>query len=275
MFCKIPKTSSGLKKILMSIISGYIKNKNEKDEKILSIFLTAGFPDKDNFVNLALDVLNAGADMLEIGFPFSDPLADGPVIQYSSQVALKNGIDLCETFNYVKIIREKTNKPIILMGYANPVLSYGREKFAKSCYETGVNGLIIPDVPINEYDDFFNDSFNNLDVILLATPTTSEERLKQIDEKSRGFLYYVSMTGTTGKQINNSKEILGPIKYASSIIKKNKMLVGFGISTPDDVRNFSPYCSGVIVGSAIIKSLMNDDYKTTIKKVGELKKATG
>jgi tryptophan synthase alpha chain len=258
----------------MSFISDYINKKNKSGEKILSIFLTAGFPDKDNFVQLAIDVLDAGADMLEIGFPFSDPLADGPVIQYSSQCALENGITLDKVFDYVKNIRSKTEKPIILMGYANPLLNYGKERFVKSCTSSGVNGTIIPDVPIDEYNDFFNDTFDELDVILLATPTTSDERLKKIDELSRGFLYYVSMTGTTGKQVNHSEDILSPIKKASSVINKNKMLIGFGISSPGDVKTFSPYCSGVIVGSAIIKSLMNDDYKTTIRKIKELKMAT-
>jgi tryptophan synthase alpha chain len=160
------------------------------------------------------------------------------------------------------------------MGYANPVLSFGKENFIASCLKSGVNGIIIPDVPIDESADFFNDSFNGLDKILLASPTTPVERLIQIDQLSNGFLYYVSMTGTTGKQISNSKEIIEQIKKAFSVIKKNKMLVGFGISTPEDVKTFLPYSNGVIVGSAVIKSLMNDDYNTTLKKIEELKKAT-
>jgi tryptophan synthase alpha chain len=258
----------------MSFISDYINTKNEAGEKILSVFLTAGFPDKNNFVKLALDVLDAGADILEIGFPFSDPLADGPVIQHSSQAALENGVTLKKVFEYVIEIREKTVKPIILMGYANPVLSFGKENFIASCLKSGVNGIIIPDVPIDESADFFNDSFNGPDKILLASPTTPVERLIQIDQLSNGFLYYVSMTGTTGKQISNSKEIIEQIKKAFSVIKKNKMLVGFGISTPEDVKTFLPYSNGVIVGSAVIKSLMNDDYNTTLKKIEELKKAT-
>jgi tryptophan synthase alpha chain len=258
----------------MSFISDYILNKNNSGEKILSVFLTAGFPGKNNFVTLALDVLDAGADMLEIGFPFSDPLADGPVIQYSSQKVLENGVTINLVFDYVKRIKEKTDKPVILMGYANPVLNFGKKKFAEDCKASGVNGLIIPDIPLDEYDDFFCSDFNGTDIILLSTPTTPEERLKKIDEKSNGFLYYVSMTGTTGGQLNNSKEIIEKIKSASSILKKNKMLVGFGISTSEDVKTLIPYCSGVIVGSAIIKSLINDPYSTTLKKITELKKAT-
>jgi tryptophan synthase alpha chain len=256
-------------------ISQYINKKNKSGEKVLSVFLTAGFPDKNNFTELAIKILDAGADILEIGFPFSDPLADGPIIQHSSHSALKQGINLDLVFNYVRQIREKTDKPIILMGYANPLMNYGKKNFAKSCYESGVNGIIIPDVPLDEYEDFFNNSFGEIDIVLLAAPTTSEKRLKLIDEKSRGFLYYVSTTGITGKKVNHSDEILTPIKRASSIIKKNKMLIGFGISSPDDIRIFAPYCSGVIVGSAIIKSLLEDNngYEKTLQKIKSLKKA--
>ena len=254
-------------------ISEYISKKNNNGEKVLSIFLTSGFPEKDNFPELALEILNAGADMLEIGFPFSDPLADGPTIQNSSQKALDNGINIKSTINYVKKIREKSDKPLILMGYANPVLSYGLVNFSNDAKSSGVNGLIIPDVPVNEYHNFFDGAFNGIEKILLTTPTTSEERIKKIDELSEGFVYYVSMTGTTGKQVKHSDEILNPLKKTYSLIKKNKMLIGFGISNPEDVKTFAPYCSGVIVGSAVIKSLMNDDMRSTLKLVSDLKEA--
>ena len=257
----------------MRKISDFISDKNENKEKVLSIFLTSGFPDKDQFAELAIDVLNAGADLLEIGFPFSDPLADGPTIQYSSQKALDSGINIKSTLDYVKEIRKKSDKPIILMGYANPVLSYGLKSFANDAKSIGVNGVIIPDVPINEYHNFFNGYFSGIEKILLTTPTTSEERIKKIDELSEGFVYYVSMTGTTGKQVKHDDEILNPLKKAHSLIRKNKMLIGFGISNPGDVKIFASYCSGVIVGSAIIKSLMNDDKKSTLKLVSDLKEA--
>ncbi len=257
----------------MNTISNYISEKNKNNEKVLSVFLTSGFPDKNNFSELAVEVLNAGADMLEIGFPFSDPLADGPTIQHSSQISLEAGINIEKTFEYVKEIRKKSDKPIILMGYANPVLSYGIEKFAKDSKSVGVNGVIIPDIPIDEYDNFFNNSFEGLEVVLLVTPTTPAERIKKIDEMSQGFVYYVSMTGTTGKQVKHDESILAPLKNASKLITKNKMLVGFGISNADDVKTFSPYCSGVIVGSAVIKSLMKDDknYSNTLNLIKELK----
>ncbi len=257
----------------MKKISEYISNKNNNEEKVLSIFLTSGFPDKGNFAELAVDVLNAGADMLEIGFPFSDPLADGPTIQNSSQIALNNGINIKSTLTYVKEIREKSDKPLILMGYANPVLSYGLDNFANDAKSIGVNGVIIPDVPINEYQNFFGGAFNGIEKILLTTPTTSEERIKKIDKLSEGFVYYVSMTGTTGKQVKHSDEILNPLLKTYSLIKKNKMLIGFGISNPDDVKTFAPYCSGVIVGSAVIKSLLNGNKNSTLKLISDLKDA--
>ena len=258
----------------MSIIADYISKKNKTNEKVLSIFLTAGFPDKDSFVDLAIKILDSGADMLEIGFPFSDPLADGPVIQHSSQIAIENGINLKETFNLVRRIRECTDKPLIMMGYANPVLSYGVNKFAIDAKSAGVNGVIIPDVPIEEYDYFFNGYFEDLDIILLITPTTSNDRIKTIDEKSSGFLYCVSVSGTTGAQQKGKSASLDFIKRTNLITKKNNTLVGFGISNENDARAFAPYCQGIIVGSAVIKSLMNDDksYSNTLKLVAALKK---
>lgn len=257
----------------MSFISEYIDGKNKNREKILNIFLTSGFPQKNNFVELASKVLDSGADMLEIGFPFSDPLADGPVIQYSSQVALENGINLNVTFNYLNEIRKNTDKPLILMGYANPVLNYGIKNFVKAAKENGANGVIIPDIPIEEYDNFFNNSFEGLDTILLVTPTTSNERIKIIDEKSDGFVYCVSISGTTGSSLDHKKQSLEFIKRTSSVVKKNKTLVGFGISNEEDAKSFSENCNGVIVGSAIIKSLMKDDknFSSTLSLVKNLK----
>lgn len=266
----------------MSFISDYISDKNKNNEKILSVFLTAGFPDKNNFPELAVKVLEAGADMLEIGFPFSDPLADGPVIQHSSQKALEDGINLHTVFSYVKEIRKASNKPLILMGYANPVLTYGVKHFADDCKSAGVNGVIIPDVPIEEYDSFFSSSnssannyFEGLDKILLVTPTTLNKRIRLIDEKSSGFVYCVSVSGTTGIRDHHKTGGIDFVKRSQSVIKKNKILVGFGIATGEDAKAFTPYCDGVIVGSAVIKSLMNDDnsYSITLALVKELKQA--
>ncbi len=258
---------------MKSKISKYIEDKNTKGEKILSVFLTSGFPQKGNFVELALNVLDAGADMLEIGFPFSDPIADGPIIQQSSQTALSNGIDLIKTLNYVKEINEHTDKPIILMGYSNPLLSYGIKKFADDSKRIGVDGLIVPDIPLDEYDNFFTSKFSSTDVILLITPTTPTERIKLIDEKSSGFVYCVSVTGTTGIRKTADTDKLQFIKNAYDQCTNNRVLVGFGISSVEDVKNYKPYCDGVIVGSAVIKSLMNDNskYQKTLELVRHLK----
>ena len=257
----------------MSFIADFISKKNETKEKILSIFLTAGFPDKTRFAELAVKVLDAGADMLEIGFPFSDPLADGPTIQHSSQIALENGVNLKKTFAYAAEIRKHTQKPLIMMGYANPVLSYGVKKFADDAKAAGVNGLIIPDIPIEEYDNFFDESFDGLDTILLITPTTTDARIKLIDEKSSGFVYCVSISGTTGSSNKSISSTLDFLKNTYSTVRNNKMLVGFGISSENDVKTFAPHCDGVIVGSAVIKSLMNDDpnYSNTIDLIKKLK----
>jgi tryptophan synthase alpha chain len=259
----------------MSYIEDYITNKNKSNEKVLSVFLTSGFPCKNNFTELAVKILEAGADMLEIGFPFSDPLADGPIIQHSSQTALENGIDLKATFHFIKEIRKQTDKPLIMMGYANPVLSYGINKFADEARAAGVNGIIIPDIPIEEYDNFFDDNFNVLDKILLITPTTPDERIKIIDDKSSGFVYCVSVSGTTGSHLKDKPGSIEFIKRTHSVVNKNKTLVGFGISTGDDAKAYAPYCDGVIVGSAVIKSLMKDDkdFKQTLKLVSEIKKS--
>lgn len=257
----------------MSFINEYIKKKNQLNEKILSVFLTAGYPDKNSFAELALNILNAGADMLEIGFPFSDPLADGPIIQYSSYEALEKGINIDSAFEFAEQIRKGTDKPLIMMGYANPVLSYGIQEFSKGAKAAGVNGVIIPDVPIEEYDSFFDGSFDCLDTILLITPTTHEDRIKTIDQKGTGFIYCVSVSGTTGSSNKNSGDTISFLKSAYAAVSKNKMLVGFGISGPDDAEKFAPYCDGVIVGSAIIRSLRNEThpYNKTIELIRSLK----
>ncbi len=257
----------------MKSIAEFISKKNNSGEKVLSVFLTSGFPVKENFSELALNILDAGADMLEIGFPFSDPLADGPVIQHSSQTALDSGVNLELTFNFISEIRKRTDKPLILMGYANPVLSYGTGNFAEAAKECGANGVIIPDIPIEEYDGFFENHFEDLETILLITPTTSAERIKLIDEKSRGFVYCVSVSGTTGVRNENKENSIEFVKRTRTSITKNKTLVGFGISGPEDAVKFSQHCDGVIVGSAVIKSLMNENgsYRDTVALINRIK----
>lgn len=260
----------------MSLINKKIESVNAKGEKALTVFLTAGFPNPQKFVDLVLAVEKAGADLIEIGLPFGDSLADGPVVQSSYVEALKYKINLVKTFAFISDIKTKTDIRIVLMSSSNPILNFGKEKFCLEAKKAKVDGLIIPDVPLEEYDDFFTSDFDQFDKILLTTPTSSEERIKNIDEKSSGFLYCVSVVGTTGVRNKFDEYVLQNLDRTYKIASKNKMQIGFGISSGEDVKIFSPYCDGVIVGSAIIKSLSNDDdnFSKTIELVKELKKAT-
>lgn len=254
----------------MSKIAEQIFKINTQKEKVLSVFLTAGYPDKDTFVELAIDSIDAGADLLEIGIPFSDPLADGPVIQSSSQYALRNGIALKDILQYISKIKSKKSTPLILMGYANPILKYGIDNFFQDAINSGADGLIVPDVPLEEYSSFYCDT-QLLDVILLVTPTSSVDRINQIDQLSKGFVYCISINGTTGIHKHFSEDTIHSIKKAYSTIKKNKMLLGFGISGEETVKQVKDYCDGVIVGSAVIKSLKENGIDNTLKFINTLK----
>lgn len=260
----------------MSRIREKIISVNEKNDKTLTIFLTAGFPTIEKFVELVLNIEKAGADILEIGLPFGDSLADGPVIQSSYTVALKNNVNLLTTFELIAEIRKKSEIPIVIMSSSNPVLAFGKKKFVQNCLDSKVDGIIIPDIPLEEYDDFYKNDFNAIDKILLTTPTSSEKRISAIDEKSSGFVYCVSVVGTTGVREKFDDYVLKNLERTYAIVKENKMQIGFGISSAEDVKIFSPFCDGVIVGSAIVKSLATDDnnFSKTIELVKELKSAT-
>ncbi|MCC6549589.1 MAG: tryptophan synthase subunit alpha [Ignavibacteriaceae bacterium] len=236
-------------------LQSYIEEKNSKGEKVLSIFLTAGYPDKENFIQLALGVLESGADMLELGVPFSDPLADGPVIQASSTQAIKNGVTLNDVFAFCTEIKKRTQKPVVIMSYLNPLFHYGAEKFNEGYKKCGADGLIIPDIIPDEQPQFDEFKITSEELAAFAAPTTSPERMRYIDERKWSFLYYVGMLGTTGQSGAYSDEQIAKIGEAYSKIKNNKMLVGFGISGPDDIKKIRNHCDGVIVGSLIIKKL--------------------
>ena len=242
-----------------SKLEKYINNITGKGSKVLSIFLTCGFPSNEEFEELALSILDAGADMIELGVPFSDPIADGSVIQYSSQIALSNGITLESTLEVAEKIKNKSDKPVILMGYANPFFNYGISNLANSIQEIGIEGIIVPDVPIEEYDIFFGNDFNDIDTIMLVSPNSSSKRVIEIGKKSSGFVYCVSVKGITGKQKfveQNSVDYVGKTK---NILKHKNVLVGFGISDENSAKTFSDVSDGIIIGSAVIKSLMNSN----------------
>lgn len=256
------------------MISKTIEELNAKNRKALSIFLTAGYPKVESFVDLTCKVYDAGADMIELGIPFSDPLADGPVIQKSSEAALKNGVSLSSSLEMAGQIKERVDKRLILMGYANPIKRYGIDKFVSDAKENKVDGLIIPDIPIEEYDDFFTDKFNEFEIILLTTPTSSEERIKKIDQKSTGFVYCVSVSGTTGVRRQFGTEVKNNLERTYNIISKNKMMLGFGISSPENIKEYRDFTDGFIVGSAVVKTLDDDiDYSKTVSLINSLSKA--
>lgn len=243
----------------MNRINNIFKNKNS-DEKLMSLFITAGYPDLESTVDLVLGFEKNGADMIELGMPFSDPLADGPTIQYSSDVAIKNGITMDKIFGIVEQVRAKSEIPIILMGYMNPVLRYGVENFTKKAKEAGVDGLIIPDIPLEE-DGIIKDhaAANGLDVIHLVAPNTSDERMKLADENSQGFVYCVSVTGVTGARDGEevSKSVSRFIERVRTNITNNPVMVGFGIKTHKDAEQIAANADGYIIGSALIDNIRN------------------
>ena len=258
----------------MSYISEYIDTLNNKNRKALTIFLTAGFPSKDSFVELAVRVIDAGADILEIGVPFGDSLADGPVVQSSYIKALEMDVRLEDVFGFIADIKKERDNPIIIMSAANPLQKYGKSRFAEGCVKSGVDGLIIPDIPLEEHADFFTQEFDAIDKIILTTPTSPEERITKIDSKSSGFVYCVSVVGTTGMRNNFDKNTTDNLKRTYSLISKSKMLIGFGISSGKSVEIFKPYCDGVIVGSAVLKALEDENYiESACKLVDELSQA--
>lgn len=228
-----------------------------KKEPLLSIYFTAGYPQLNSTLDIACAVEKAGADFIEIGFPYSDPLADGPVIQNSSQKALQNGMNLKVLFEQLKELRKRVSIPVLLMGYVNPVLQYGVKNFCDSCAKAGVDGVIVPDLPLDEYESFYKDYFisNNLSNIFLVTPQTSEDRIRKIDELSNGFIYLLSSSSTTGKNLTVSDEADAYFSRIRDMKLKNSTMIGFGISDRKSFNKAAEYTRGAIVGSAFVKFL--------------------
>ena len=240
----------------------------QQKKDILNIYLTAGFPRLDDTVDIVLELVQSGVDMVEIGMPFSDPLADGPVIQHSSAVALKNGMGLDLIFSQIKTIRESTQLPIILMGYVNQLMRYGEETFFEQAAACGVDGLIIPDLPVEIYLEKYRQTVEKagLDMIFLITPQTPEARIRLLDHASRGFLYVVSSASTTGKTaaMQHQKAYFERIRQMKL---KNPLLIGFGISDKKSFDTACRYASGAIIGSAFIRALeQSSDLRKNIQQ---------
>lgn len=228
------------------------------DEKIMSLFITAGYPDLESTVDLILGFEQNGADLIELGMPFSDPLADGPTIQYASNVAIKNGITMKRIFEMVKAVRKQSDIPIILMGYINPIIRFGVEPFCREAAEAGVDGLIIPDAPLEESSIISKEAAaNGLDIIYLVAPNSTNERMKRVDEQSSGFVYCVSVTGVTGARSGDevAKSVEKFIERVKENVTKNPKLVGFGIKSHDDAKMIASETDGFIVGSALIDTI--------------------
>ncbi|HMI66986.1 MAG TPA: tryptophan synthase subunit alpha [Cyclobacteriaceae bacterium] len=228
-----------------------------KQKNILSIFYTAGFPTLDSTIEIAHSLQEAGVDLIEIGIPFSDPIADGPVIQESNKVALDHGMTVKKLLDQIGEIRKGVTLPVILMGYLNPVMQYGVERFCKEAAAAGVDGLILPDMPMGEYLSDYKSIFEShgLQNTFLISPTTSEDRIRKIDEATHGFIYAVSASSTTGAKSDFTADQEAYFKKLQAMKLKNPFLVGFGISNHATFSKACEYASGAIVGSAFIKIL--------------------
>ena len=246
---------------------------SEKKTGVLNMYCTAGYPQINSTVEVITALQSNGADIVEIGIPYSDPIADGPVIQQSNMQALENGMSIPLLFEQLKSIRENIKLPIILMGYMNPVLQFGIEKFCEAAALVGVDGIILPDLPMYEFETQYQQFFvkNDLKFIFLVTPETSEERIQKIDSLASGFIYAVSSSSTTGN--SQSPEDINAIETQQAYLKKlgdmhliNPILVGFGIK---DKQTFNAACvntNGAIIGSAYIHALKNTTDITTTTK---------
>lgn len=233
-----------------------------KKENLLSIYFTAGYPALNTTIDIAVALQEAGADFLEIGFPYSDPVADGPTIQNSSQTALNNGMNLNLLFEHLKDLRSSVNIPILLMGYVNPIVQYGVERFCKAAAAVGVDGIIVPDLPMYEYEMLYSNYFedNNLSNIFLVTPQTSEERIRKIDALSNSFIYLLSSSSITGGNLQLTDSIEGYYNRIKAMELKNPTIIGFGISDRNSFGKACQYANGAIVGSAFVKLLAEDNY---------------
>ncbi|WP_341835043.1 tryptophan synthase subunit alpha [Chitinophaga pollutisoli] len=229
-----------------------------KPKEVLNIYFTAGFPQLGDTLTVLQALQAGGADMAEIGMPFSDPLADGPVIQDSSTRAIKNGMKLAVLFEQLRGFRDQIHIPVVLMGYINPVLQYGVENFLRSCQEVGVDGLILPDLPMEEYETEYKPLFEKYGqhLIFLVTPETSEARIRKIDSLSRGFVYAVSSSSTTGKDKDMQLQA-SYFEKLQAMQLKNPVLVGFGIRDKATFQQACRYSNGAIIGSAFVKAIEN------------------
>ena len=241
------------------------------DEKAMGLFLTDGFPNPDATVPLLHAIDRGGADFIELGMPFSDPLAEGRPIQRASAQALSHGVTLPDTLQTVEAFREDSDTPLLLMGYVNPVFKYGVDAFCRDAAEAGVDGLILPDLPPQESDALCDAAAaHGLELVFLIAPNTSDERIRVVDERATGFVYAVSVTGLTGSDLAETPSVDEYLMHARDFVAQNPLLVGFGIKTHDDAMELSRHTDGFIVGSALInrvEALWEDPERSTTDRL--------
>lgn len=252
-----------------------INLKLQENKKILSIYFTAGYPNLNDTVSIIHELEKNGVDMIEIGLPFSDPLADGPTIQESSTVAIANGMTTTLLFEQLKEIRKTVKIPLLIMGYFNPMMQFGVEKFCRKCAEVGIDGLIIPDLPLEIYKSEYQSIFEkyNLKNIFLITPQTSHERIQQIDELSDSFIYMVSTAAVTGSQSGFGNEQTEYFKRIHDLKLKNPQIVGFGIKDNETFNQATEHQKGAIIGSAFVKFLNGNPINRIENFITKIKKA--
>ena len=248
--------------------------KNNSPKGLLNVYFTAGFPQVNDTLTVLQALQEGGADLVEIGMPYSDPVADGETIQKSNDQALENGMSVKMLFEQLAQMRESVNVPVLLMGYINPVLQFGMENFCSKCAETGVDGLILPDMPMDVYLNEYKSTFDKYGLlnIFLVTPQTSEARIRQIDEVSEGFIYTVSSASVTGSKTGVSGDMESYFDRLNAMNLRNPRLIGFGIKDHATFKKASDYAAGAIIGSAFIRVLMEstdleNDIKTFVQRV--------
>lgn len=230
---------------------------NSKDRKLLSLYFCAGAPTLDSTADTILTMQAKGINMIEVGIPFSDPMADGPVIQEAATTALKNGMSLRLLFQQLKAIKEQVHIPLVLMGYLNPIMQYGIDAFCQSCVESGVSGVIIPDLPFDDYLESVKPAADKYDIriIMLITPETSEERIRFIDEHTDGFIYMVSSAATTGAQQSFDEQKQQYFRRINAMNLRNPRMIGFGISNKQTLESAQQNAAGAIIGSKFVQLL--------------------
>lgn len=252
-----------------------ISHKLQKNKKLLSIYFTAGYPQLDDTKTILEQLEKSGVDLVEIGLPFSDPLADGPTIQASSTKALKNGMTTEKLFQQLEDIRKTVSIPLIIMGYFNPMLQYGIENFCKKCAEIGIDGLIIPDLPLEVYTEEYQAIFQQygLQNIFLITPQTSEKRIRQIDKASEGFIYMVSSASITGAKNSFGDAQQAYFERIDQMKLQHPQIVGFGISNAETFDKATQFAKGAIIGSAFIKHLTENGTQNIHSFVEQIRKS--